>query len=405
VQLCSSFVGVLNACCCENHGSVIGDNPAHRALTQLHVTSVANPLDLAEVAIGCHDERITRHRKPHRSVNSHTRLSKRSERNVVGVGNSGKGVCTHDQSVDPGFSQRIYTGFVAVPKILLFYVFTPLPDPEAVRLWQRDVCESLGLRGRILISKDGINGTVGGELADVKKYARKLREYGPFSKVDLKWSEGNGDDFPRLSVKVRDEIVSFGAPGELKVDENGVVGGGTKLSPNQLHELIEKNDVTFFDGRNAFEAEIGRFEGAIVPDVETTRDFVAELESGKYDHLKNTPVVTYCTGGIRCEVLSALMVERGFDEVYQLDGGIVRYGETFGDSGLWKGSLYVFDNRISMDFTNAAEVIGRCYVCDAATKNMRNCRELSCREQLVVCEEHAPDTACAAHVATFSTTI
>ncbi len=291
---------------------------------------------------------------------------------------------------------------MAVPKILLFYVFTPLSDPEAVRLWQRDLCESLGLRGRILISKDGINGTVGGELKNVKKYARKLREYGPFAGADLKWSEGTGDDFPRLSVKVRDEIVSFGAPGELTVDAQGVVGGGTKLSPQQLHELVESKEVTFFDGRNAFEAEIGRFEGAVVPDVTTTRDFVSELESGKYDHLKTSPVVTYCTGGIRCEVLSALMVARGFEDVYQLDGGIVRYGETFGDSGLWKGSLYVFDNRVSMDFTDAAQVIGRCYECGAPTKNMQNCRDLSCREQLVVCEDHAAQTACAEHVASFA---
>jgi UPF0176 protein len=286
---------------------------------------------------------------------------------------------------------------VAVPKIVLFYVFTPLADPEAIRLWQRDLCESLSLRGRILISKDGINGTIGGELKSVKRYVRKLREYAAFAGVDLKWSEGAGDDFPRLSVKVRDEIVSFGAPGELLVNERGVVGGGTKLSPAQLHELVDSRDVTFFDGRNAFEAQIGRFEGAVVPDVSTTREFVAELDSGKYDHLKQSPIVTYCTGGIRCEVLSALMVERGFGEVYQLDGGIVRYGEAFGDSGLWNGSLYVFDNRMSIDFTDAAVIIGRCYECDAPTKNMQNCCELSCREQMVVCAEHAPATACVAH--------
>jgi UPF0176 protein len=102
---------------------------------------------------------------------------------------------------------------VAVPKILLFYLFTPLADPEAVRLWQRDLCESLQLGGRIILSKDGINGTVGGELKSVKKYLRKTREYGPFKNIDVKWSEGAGHDFPRLSVRVRDELVSFGAPG------------------------------------------------------------------------------------------------------------------------------------------------------------------------------------------------
>lgn len=286
---------------------------------------------------------------------------------------------------------------MAIPKILLYYVFTPLADPEAIRLWQRDLCESLGLGGRILISKDGINGTVGGDLRAVKKYLRKTREYTPFRHLDAKWSDGNGDDFPRLSVRVRDELVSFGAPGELVVDENGVVGGGVRLTPEQLHELVAEKDVTFFDGRNAFEAEIGRFADAVVPPVSNTREFIAELDSGAYDHLKDQPVVTYCTGGIRCEVLSSLMLKRGFSEVYQLDGGIARYGETFGDSGLWQGSLYVFDRRMAVDFTPGAAVIGRCYRCDAPTKHMQNCHDLACRTQLVVCDEHSPETACAEH--------
>ena len=286
---------------------------------------------------------------------------------------------------------------MAVPKILLYYAFTPIADSDAVRLWQRDLCESLNLRGRILLSKDGINGTVGGELADVKKYIRKTREYAPFKNIEFKWSEGLGDDFPRLSVKVRDEIVSFGAPGELRVDENGVVGGGTKLSPEQLHELVAEKNVTFFDGRNAIEAAIGTFTGAIVPDVETTRDFVAELESGKYDHLKDEPIVTYCTGGIRCEVLSSLMVNRGFNEVYQLDGGIVKYGEKYGDSGLWNGSLYVFDKRMHVDFSDDPEVIGRCIVCETATANVVNCQDASCHKLFVACELHAHDIKCEEH--------
>ena len=286
-----------------------------------------------------------------------------------------------------------------VPKILLFYRFTPLADPEAVRLWQRDLCESLNLRGRIILSPDGINATVGGELADVKKYLRKTREFAPFRDLDVKWSEGTGDDFPRLSVKVRDELVSFGAPGELQVDESGVVGGGQHLTPEQLHELVATKDVTFFDGRNRIEAAIGRFQDAVVPDVDTTREFVAELESGKYDHLKDQPIVTYCTGGIRCEVLSSLMRSRGFGEVYQLDGGIVRYGETFGDAGLWQGSLYVFDQRMSVPFTPDAAVISTCTVCTAPSTRIENCRDLSCREQFVVCDEHAPDVVCTLHAA------
>jgi UPF0176 protein len=280
---------------------------------------------------------------------------------------------------------------MAVYKVLLFYNFTPLADPEAIRLWQRDLCESLGLGGRILISPDGINGTVGGELKAVKKYWRKTREYAPFKDIDFKWSEGTSpNDFPRLKVRVREELVGFGAPEELEVDDRGVVGGGTHLKPEELHQLVAEKEVTFFDGRNKWEADIGRFKNAVVPDVATSHDFARELDSGKYDHLKDKPVVTYCTGGVRCEVLSAMMIKRGFTEVYQLEGGIVRYGEAFGDSGLWEGSLYIFDNRKAVTFTPDAAVIGSCANCGASSSRMENCADVACRQQLVVCD------ACAA---------
>jgi UPF0176 protein len=283
---------------------------------------------------------------------------------------------------------------VPIPKIVLFYAFTPLADPDAIRLWQRDLGEALKLRGRILISKDGINGTLGGDLPAVKKWLRRFRDHPGFKNADVKWSEGsaldeNGYslDFPKLSVKVRDEIVSFGAPGELRVDERGVIGGGTRLNPQQLHALVAErgDDVVFFDGRNALEAEIGRFRNAVVPDTDTTRDFVRLLDDGAFDGLKDKPVVTYCTGGIRCEVLSSLMVSRGFGEVYQLDGGIARYGEAYGDDGLWEGSMYVFDRRGSVDFSDHAAVIGHCIGCGAPTSRTANCPDASCRRQFVVC--------------------
>ncbi|ROS58183.1 UPF0176 protein [Frigoribacterium sp. PhB160] len=288
---------------------------------------------------------------------------------------------------------------MAVPKILLFYVFTPLADPEAVRLWQQELCGSLGLRGRLLLSRHGLNGTLGGELDDLKRWLRATHGYAPFRDLDVKWSAGTGDDFPRLSVKVRDEIVTFGAPDELVVDEGGVVGGGERLSPRALHELVEREDVTFLDGRNEFESRIGRFRGAVVPDVATTRDFVAELDSGRYDHLKDAPVVTYCTGGVRCEVLSSLMTARGFSRVYQLDGGVARYGEAYGDDGLWEGSLYVFDRRGSVAFSDHAAVIGTCVACSAPTSRMQNCVDVQCRAQLVACPgcSEAGAITCDAH--------
>lgn len=272
-------------------------------------------------------------------------------------------------------------------KVILYYGFTPIADPEMLRLWQRDLCESLNLKGRILISTHGINGTLGGKMADLKRYVRKTREFEGFKKIDFKWSDGTGSDFPRLSVKVRPELVTFGRPSEVAVSQGGVVGGGKHLKPEEVNRLVEErgDDVVFFDGRNAFEAKIGRFKNAVVPETSATRDFISELESGKYDHLKDKPIVTYCTGGIRCEVLSALMKERGFAEVYQIEGGIVRYGEKFGSKGLWEGSLYTFDARMRIEFDEETQVIGRCDTCGEPTNDFVNCIDPSCHEQLLLC--------------------
>jgi UPF0176 protein len=276
---------------------------------------------------------------------------------------------------------------VAEPKVVLFYCFTPLSDPEAIRLWQLTLCQSLDLRGRIIISPHGINATVGGDLKAVKRYVRATKSYLPFKQIDVKWSVGKGDDFPRLSVKVRPELVAFGAPEEVIVDADGVVGGGVHLSPAELHDLVDArgDEVVFFDGRNAFEAEVGKFKDAIIPDIKTSHDFVAEIESGKYDDLKDKPVVTYCTGGIRCEVLSAVMKRRGFNEVYQLHGGIIRYGEAFGDSGLWEGSLVVFDERMVQTFSEHPQIISQCESCSTPTTNYVNCGNLACRALLLLC--------------------
>jgi UPF0176 protein len=274
-------------------------------------------------------------------------------------------------------------------KIILYYGFTPLSDPDAIRLWQRTLCEQLSLMGRILISRHGINGTLGGDLDDLRRYVAATREYPGFRTVDFKWSEGSAEDFPRLRVRVRDEIVSFGASDELAVDEYGVVGGGVRLSPHDVHDLVAQRgaDVVFFDARNAFEAAIGRFKDAVVPDVGATRDFAAILDSGRYDHLKTKAIVTYCTGGVRCEVLSALMRRRGFDEVYQIDGGIVRYGATFGDGALWEGSLYLFDARMHHEFSDHSKVLGTCERCATPSSQYYNCANLACRKLILLCPE------------------
>jgi len=211
--------------------------------------------------------------------------------------------------------------------------------------------------------------------------------------MKFKWSDGTGNDFPKLSVKVRKELVAFGNPDEIKVDKNGVIGGGKHLKPAQVDELVAKHgdDVVFFDGRNSFEAQVGKFKNAIVPDTATTRDFVNEIESGKYDHLKDKPVVTYCTGGIRCEVLSAVMKTRGFKDVYQIDGGIFTYGKEFGDDSLWEGALYTFDNRMSIEFSDKSKSIATCEKCAKPANRFYDCPKVPCNSLNLLCTKCAED--------------
>jgi UPF0176 protein len=274
-------------------------------------------------------------------------------------------------------------------KVILYYAFTPIADPTALMLWQKNLCETLNIKGRIIISEQGINGTLGGKMSDLKKYVKATKDYPGFNKIDFKWSAGTGNDFPKLKIKIKDELVLFGKTDEIKVGEKGIIGGGIHLRPEEVDKLVAERseDVVFFDGRNSFEAKIGRFKDAVIANTSTTRDFIKELDSGKFDHLKNKAVITYCTGGIRCEILSVLMKNRGFQEVYQIKGGIVRYGNKYGDKSHWEGSLFTFDDRLTIDFSSDANLIGTCARCEAKTKSFRNCLNANCHQLVLLCDE------------------
>lgn len=272
-------------------------------------------------------------------------------------------------------------------KIILYYKFVPILDPEMTMRWQRELCARLNLKGRILISKHGINGTLGGSLEDLKSYKKAMNESVVFKDITYKWSNGGGEHFPKLKVKVKTEIVAFDAPEEITVTEKGITNGGKHLKPEALHKLIEEkgDDVIFYDGRNKYEAEIGRFKNTIVPDVTTSRDFKKDIEEGEISKHKDKPIVTYCTGGIRCEILSAMMKNRGYKEVYQVDGGIVKYGEKYGDDGLWEGKLFVFDDRMQMGFSDKAKDIASCEKCGIKTSHQVNSTNVR-RKLHVICE-------------------
>jgi UPF0176 protein len=285
------------------------------------------------------------------------------------------------------------------PKVILYYKFVPVSDPNITMRWQKELCERLNLKGRIIISSHGINGTLGGGIESLREYKREMNRSILFKGIMYKWSDGSGNDFPKLSVKVRDELVAFGASYELVVSERGVENGGVHLKPEQVHKLVQErgDEVIFFDGRNAYEAQVGKFKNAIIPEVKTTPDFLKELEDPKYDAIKNRPIITYCTGGIRCEILSVLMKNRGFKEVYQIDGGIVKYGEKYGDDGFWEGSLYIFDGRMNHKFSSKAKDIGECVHCGKNTSRFINCADKSCNQLKLVCQGCNTKTFCENH--------
>lgn len=273
-------------------------------------------------------------------------------------------------------------------KVILYYKFTPVSDPNMTMLWQRELCEKLELKGRIIIAEQGINGTLGGKLENLKEYVKSMNKTTQFKGTQYKWSEGSASDFPKLSVKVRPELVT------LAPDESFDVFNSTKgLKPKQWHEYIEKNpDVLILDARNDYESEIGAFKGKNVlkPNIKNFRDIKPEIDKLP----KDKPVLTYCTGDIRCEYLSAYMKHKGFDEVYHLDGGIVKYGQEYGDEGHWEGKCFVFDGRLNVGFSDKSKDIGECVHCGKNTSNHENCANISCNRLVLVCEACANKDVC-----------
>lgn len=270
-------------------------------------------------------------------------------------------------------------------KIILYYKFVPIADPQMTMRWQRELCRRLELRGRIIISEHGINGTVGGPIESVKAYVHEMNLTPQFKSVEYKWSDGQRDDFPKLSVKVRKELVTLEPEEDFDVFDTG-----TPLRPEQWHEYLAQHpEAIIFDARNSYESAVGRFKGAVTPDIKNFKDVKLELEKLP----KDQPVLTYCTGDIRCEYLSAYMKHKGFKDVYHLDGGIVKYGQQFGDTGYWEGKCYVFDRRMGVAFSTGSADIADCANCGSKTSHQENCAEQDCNLQFVVCERCASDSA------------
>ncbi len=270
-------------------------------------------------------------------------------------------------------------------QILLYYKYINIENPKKLAGGQGALCRALKLKGRIIIAKEGINGTVEGLKENTEKYIEVMKKDHRFADVHFKKSTGTGEAFPKLSIKVRAEIVSLHLGTE---DINPTEITGKYLKPEELQDLLDKKDEVYIvDMRNSYEQQVGQFKNSILPDLGNFRNLpekIADLE-----HLRDKKVVTVCTGGVRCEKASGYLIKKGFRDVSQLEGGIVSYIEKFPNQ-YFKGKLYVFDQRVVMGFETdnpKHEIIGRCDKCKKISENYINCLNDECHRHFICCKE------------------
>ncbi len=263
-------------------------------------------------------------------------------------------------------------------QVLLYYCYVPIQNVVEYRDEHHLFCLENDLLGRIIVAPEGLNGTVSGSAENCRLYMRWLQADERFAKIDFKIENVSEHTFKKLYVRVKKEIVHS----ELGV--NPLLKTGKHLEPQELKTMLTDPDVVLVDMRSNYEHSVGKFKNAVTFDMENLRDLpdhVSEIE-----HLKDKKVVTYCTGGIKCEKASAYLIERGFTNVYQLHGGIIKYGIEAGGED-FEGKCYVFDNRLTADVNSVnPSVISKCYVCKNPSERMVNCANPDCNEHLAICE-------------------
>ncbi|MGM0803591.1 MAG: rhodanese-related sulfurtransferase [Bacillota bacterium] len=270
-------------------------------------------------------------------------------------------------------------------RVLLYYKYVPIDDPESYKDEHLKFCKDLGLLGRIIVAPEGINGTVSGTYEQTQIYMDYLKADPRFEDIVFKIDEVEEHAFKKMFVRHKKELVTWRF--EDDVDPNQL--SGKRLSPKEFYEALQDEDVIVIDGRNDYEYEIGHFRGAIRPDVKASRDFPKWVREN-ISQFKDKKVLTYCTGGIRCEKFSGFLLQEGFQDVSQLEGGIVTYGKDDEVQGkLWDGKLYVFDERISVPVNRTEEdvVIATCYYCGKTEDRYVNCANPECNKQHVCCPE------------------
>ena len=270
-------------------------------------------------------------------------------------------------------------------QVLLYYNYVDIEDPETFAKEHLRFCKDLELKGRILVAHEGINGTVSGTVEATNKYMEAMHNDSRFADMIFKVDEAEGHAFKKMHVRPRPELVTLRL--EEDIDPREITG--EYLDPKEFYEALQDEDTVVLDARNDYEYDLGHFRGAIRPDIETFRELPEWVEENK-ELLEGKKVVTYCTGGIRCEKFSGWLKKSGFEDVAQLHGGIVTYGKDPEVQGeLWDGQLYVFDERISVPVNRKEHVIvGKDYFDGKPCERYVNCANPECNKQILCSEEN-----------------
>ncbi|MEC1177503.1 rhodanese-related sulfurtransferase [Metasolibacillus meyeri] len=270
-------------------------------------------------------------------------------------------------------------------RVLLYYFYTTIEDPAAFSEQHLQACKDLELKGRILVATEGINGTVSGTVAATNAYMDLMQNDPLFKGIVFKIDEVEGHTFKKMHVRPRPELVNL----SLEDDVNPHEITGEYLSPAQFLEQMQREDTVVLDVRNTYEYDVGHFRGAIRPEVDNFRDTPAWVRENR-ELFEGKRVLTYCTGGIRCEKFSGWLKREGFEDVGQLHGGIATYGKDPETKGqLWDGQMYVFDERLTVPINQVEHVVvGRDHFDGTPCERYINCANPECNKQILTSEEN-----------------
>jgi len=270
-------------------------------------------------------------------------------------------------------------------QVLLYYHYTKIEDPAAFSTTHLAMCKEIGLKGRILVANEGINGTVSGTIEQTEQYMANMQADSLFEGIVFKIDSAEGHAFKKMHVRPRRELVNLG----LEEDVNPHELTGRYLSPEQFLAEMQDENTVVLDVRNTYEYDVGHFRGAIRPDVQNFRD-TPEWVRANRELFEGKNVLTYCTGGIRCEKFSGWMKREGFGDVGQLHGGVATYGKDSVAKGqLWDGQMYVFDERLTVPVNQVEHVIiGRDHYDGEPCERYINCANPECNRQIIASEKN-----------------